>query len=144
MIKVTNFQYQPNENEAEKASNSYLMSMVAVIAGLPLPIVNLIAAIFYYVANRKSSYFVRWHCLQSLFAQIMFFILNSYLLFWTLAIFVFETRDLTNNYIGYLISVALFDIIEFIANIYSAIKTRKGKHVEWWFFSDLSDYLCRK
>jgi uncharacterized Tic20 family protein len=144
MIKIKEFEYQPNETEAEKASNSYLMSMVVVIAGLPLPIVNLIAAYFYYVANKKSSYFVRWHCIQSLVAQIVFFICNSILFYWTISIFIFDSNELSNNYIAYLLTVVLFDLVEFIASIYSAIQTRKGRHVEWWFFSDISHSICRK
>ncbi|MDP1993761.1 MAG: hypothetical protein Q8K40_00805, partial [Ignavibacteria bacterium] len=62
MISIKPFTYKPDEYEAEKASNSYLMSMVALIAGLPLPIINLIATVIFYVGNRKGSYFVRWHC----------------------------------------------------------------------------------
>ena len=46
MISNTTFYYKPNESELERASNSYLMSLVAVIGGLPLPILNLLASIF--------------------------------------------------------------------------------------------------
>ena len=42
MISNTTFYYRPNESELERASNSYLMSLVAVIGGLPLPILNLL------------------------------------------------------------------------------------------------------
>ena len=42
MIQNTTFAYKPTDHEAEKASNSYLMSLVALIAGLPLPIINLL------------------------------------------------------------------------------------------------------
>jgi hypothetical protein len=34
--------YQSEEYEAEKASGSYIMSLVALTAGPPLPVVNLI------------------------------------------------------------------------------------------------------
>jgi hypothetical protein len=40
MIQNSNFVYQPTDHESEKASNSYLMSLVALVAGLPLPIIN--------------------------------------------------------------------------------------------------------
>ena len=40
MISNSTFYYRPNESELERASNSYLMSLVAVIGGLPLPIKN--------------------------------------------------------------------------------------------------------
>ena len=46
------FAYEPGEHEAEKASNSYLMYLVAVIAGLPLPILNLLATLVFYMGNR--------------------------------------------------------------------------------------------
>ena len=62
MITTTSFPYQPMEHEAEKASNSYLMSVIALMAGLPLPIINLIATAMFYIGNRKGPYFVRWHC----------------------------------------------------------------------------------
>ena len=35
------FAYQPLDHELEAASNSYLMSLVAIIVGVPLPIINL-------------------------------------------------------------------------------------------------------
>ena len=40
MIQETIFAYKPSEHEREKASNGYLMSLVALIAGLPLPIIR--------------------------------------------------------------------------------------------------------
>ena len=55
MIKLLKFHYQPEEHEAEKASNSYLMSLIAIIAGLPLPIVNLIATLVFFIGNRKEK-----------------------------------------------------------------------------------------
>ena len=36
--------YKPAEHELEAASNSYLMSLLAVMAGLPFPIINLLAS----------------------------------------------------------------------------------------------------
>ena len=49
------FAYKPTEAEAEKASNSYLMSLIAIMVGFPLPIINLMATLFFYIANRKST-----------------------------------------------------------------------------------------
>jgi uncharacterized membrane protein len=86
MIQETKFSYNPTEHEREKASNSYLMSLVAVIAGLPLPIINLLATFFFYLANRKSTYFVRWHCIQALLSQMVLLFANSYSFWWTVSI----------------------------------------------------------
>jgi len=60
------FIYEPGEHEAEKASNSYLMSLVALITGILLPIINLLATFIFYMGNRKGTYFVRWHCMHAL------------------------------------------------------------------------------
>jgi len=47
MITYSTFSYKPFESELERASNSYLMSLVALIGGLPMPIFNLLATLFF-------------------------------------------------------------------------------------------------
>ena len=136
------FSYFPPEHEAERASNSYLMSLVVIMVGLPLPIVNVIGSVIYFLANRKSAYFVRWHCAQSLLAQVITLPVNAAGLYWTLAI-VFDRASFSDNYAAYLITVILFNLIEFIATMVAAIRTRKGHHVSWLFFGPLTDALVR-
>jgi len=135
--------YQPNDYESEKASNGYLMSVVAVMVGLPLPIINLAATGFFYLGNRRSTYYVRWHCTQALLSQIFIVAMNSVGLSWTLGI-VFGDKILTNQYIAYILTIIIFNLAEFIMNLAAAIKTRKGKLVYLWLFGPLSDLLCRK
>ena len=142
MTKETHFAYQPTEHENEKASNSYLMSLVAVIAGLPLPIINLLATFFFYLANRKSTYFVRWHCTQALLSQMVLLFANSYSFWWTVSI-LFTDEKATNNYFAYLFTVIVFNVLEIISTIYCAMQTRKGKHVEVFFFGNLTNLICR-
>ncbi len=142
MINVTKFIYEPGEHEAEKASNSYLMSLIAIIAGLPLPIINLFATLFFYIGNRKGTYFVRWHCTQALLSQVSMLFINSYAFWWTISI-IFTDQTITNTYIAYLIVVIICNVAEFIATIYTAIQTRKGIHVEWWFYGDLCNAICK-
>jgi uncharacterized membrane protein len=142
MISVKRFIYEPGEHEAEKASNSYVMSLVAVIAGLPLPIINLIATFAFFLGNRKGTYFVRWHCMQALLSQFSLFLTNSYGFWWTISI-IFGSESVSNNYIAYLITIFVFNIAEFIGTIYTAIESRKGGHVEWWFYSDLTNLICK-
>lgn len=142
MIHVTKFIYEPGEHEAEKASNSYLMSLIAFIAGLPLPIINLIATLIFYVGNRKGTYFVRWHCTQALLSQISVLFMNSYGFWWTVAI-LFKDDTITNNYIAYMITIFVFNLTEFSATIYTAIETRKGRQVEWWFYGGLTHLICK-
>ncbi|HLB01317.1 MAG TPA: hypothetical protein VJO14_08025, partial [Bacteroidota bacterium] len=77
MWSLRNFSYRPDDYESEKASNSYLMSVVAVMAGLPFPVVNLLATAFFYAANRRARYFVRWHCMQALLSQVAMLAMNG-------------------------------------------------------------------
>lgn len=142
MITKTKFKYEPLELEYEKASNSYLMSLMAIIVGLPLPIINLIATFIFYLGNRKGTYFVRWHCSQALLSQLTVLFINSYGLWWTISI-AFSTELITNQYIAYIIVAFIFNVCEFIATIYTAINTRKGIHVEWWFYSGITNLICK-
>lgn len=142
MIRSIPFTYRPGVHEAEKASNSYLMSMVALVAGLPLPIINLLATFFFFIANRKGTYFVRWHCMQALLSQFSLLFINSYGFWWTISI-LFSTTALSNSYIAYILTAFIFNVIEFIATIYTAIQTRKGIHVEWYFYGNLTHLFCK-
>ncbi len=132
----------PGEHEAERASNSYLMSVVAVMAGLPLPIFNLIASVIFFFGNRKSTYFVRWHCTQALLSQLSLLFMNSYAFWWTIGI-AFSDESMSNHYIAYIFTAILFNLIEFISTIYSAIQVRKGKHVSWMLFGEITNFLVK-
>jgi O-antigen/teichoic acid export membrane protein len=142
MTAPAHFPYTPNDYESEKASNSYLMSLVAVMIGLPLPIVNLLATALFYAGNRKGTYFVRWHCTQALLAQAITLMMNAAGVYWTLAI-VFGSLHATNHYFAYIITIFLFNLLEFIATIYAAVRTRKRMHVVWWLFGPLADALVK-
>lgn len=142
MIEKKMFPYKPDEHEAEKASNSYLMSLIVLIVGVPLPIVNLIATVIFYIGNRKSTYFVRWHCIQALLTQLSLLIVNTAAFWWTISI-IFRGKAVTNAYVAYIISVLLLNLIEFIGTMYSAIHTRKGTHVQWWFYGGITQLICK-
>lgn len=142
MIDVKQFNYEPGEHEAETASNSYLMSLIAIIVGLPLPIINLIATLIFYLGNRKGTYFVRWHCTQALLSQLSMLFINSFGFWWSVSI-IFTDENISSNYIAYIIAALIFNITEFIATIYTAIKIRKGIHVEWWFYGSLTTLICK-
>lgn len=142
MIQKTTFIYKPGEHETEKASNSYLMSLIAFIVGLPLPIINLLATFFFYISNRKGTYFVRWHCMQALLSQFSMLFVNSFGFWWSISI-IFYSETVTNHYLAYMITAIIFNLSEFIATIYTAIQTRKGIHVQWWFYGSLTHLICK-
>jgi len=142
MIQIKHFSYSPGEHETEAASGSYLMSLIAIIVGLPLPIINLLATLIFYLGNKKSTYFVRWHCTQALLSQLTMLFINSYGFWWTISI-MFTEESITGKYIAYMIAAIIFILTEFIATIYTAIQTRKGIHVEWWFYGSLTNLICK-
>ena len=143
MIYIKPFPYQPNESEAEKASSSYLMSIVALVMGLPFPIVNLIATLIFYLGNQKASYFVRWHSTQTLLSQLFLFFINSIGIWWSIYVFILMKEDMSKAYIIYICFLLLLNVIEFIITIYTAIQTRKGIHVEWFGYNQLTNALCK-
>jgi hypothetical protein len=143
MIKTKQFIYKPSDHECEKASNSYLMSLVAIIAGLPLPIINLLATFFFFIANRKGTYFVRWHCTQALFSQMALIGFNSVSFWWTISI-IFSDKSVTNSYFAYMITVIFVNLMEIICTIYAATLVRKGKQVEFYFFGALTHLICKR
>ena len=142
MISSKGFLYKPSEDEAEAASNSYLMSLLAIIVGLPIPIINLIATVIFFLGNRKSTFFVRWHCTQALLSQFSMLLVNSTGFWWSISI-IFSDEEITSNYIAYVLAAFIFNTIEFIATIITASRTRKGIHVEWLFYGPLTNQICK-
>ena len=69
--------------------------------------------------------------------------MNSVGFWWTIDIIVRDGVP-DNMYISYILTVLLFNLVEFIMTIYAAVNTRKGKHVMWWFFGPLTDLICTK
>lgn len=134
--------YLPDEHESEKASNSYIMSLIAGIAGLPLPIINLIATLFFLFGNRNASYFVRWHCHQALFSQLSLLFVNTWGFWWSMKI-IFGPETISNSFIAFIILVVIVNIIESIATVYAAIQTRKGINVRFALFSEITDLIVK-
>ena len=132
--------YTHNDMECEKASNGYLMSLLIVMFGMPLPIINLLGSVIFFLSNRRSTWYVRWHCTQTLVSQLTLLICNSIGFGWTMRV-IFSDETISNNYIAYIFTVILFNLIEFIFTISAAVRTRKGGHVHWWFWGTLTDLL---
>lgn len=133
----------PMPDECEKASNAYLMSLLALMVGLPLPIINLLATLIFYFAQRRSSYFVRWHAMQALLSQLALLFANSYLFWWVLG-GLMGNRPFNEDFWLYLGFVLIFNIIEFIATIYATINVRKGHHIRWFLIADVCDVFVKK
>lgn len=142
MIEVLKLNNRLSESEKERASYSYLMSVVVLIVGLPLPIVNLISTFFFYIANRKNTFFVRWHCTQALVSQFGVFLVNTVGFWWTVSI-IFGNNGYSNLYFSYIVAAIIFNIWEFIMTFYTAINVRKGIHISWWFYGDITNLIVK-
>lgn len=131
---------QPDDisiEEKEDAMGGYFMMFASLAAGLPLPIINIIAAIIYYYLNKKKSPFVHFHSLQSLISQIPTSLLNVGLVFWTLRIFL-NDWGFSDNYKGYLITVLIANLLYVIFSIYAAVRARKGMFFYFLFFGRIA------
>lgn len=131
-----------DETTAEKASNVYLMSLVGIMAGLPLPILNLLATIIFYLGNKRAANFVRWHCIQGMLSQILLFFINTITFWWTISI-LFYKEELSNMYFSYLIFAIIINLIEVVSTIYTAIMVRKGYHIQWFFYGPLTNIIFK-
>ncbi len=108
---------QLSKKEKEDAMGAYLMMFAAIGAGLPLPIINLIASLIYYFVQKNNSRFVRFHSLQSLLSQLPTTAVNAVAVFWTLQIFFFHNYETSDQYFGYLIMTAIVNLAYFIFSI---------------------------
>jgi uncharacterized membrane protein len=130
--------HELSEREKEDAMGAYLMMFAAIGAGLPLPIVNLLAGIIYFSVNAKKSRFIRFHCHQALISQAPTALLNAGLLFWAVRIFLLESMEMNKFFIGYALTVALFNLAYFVFGIKGAVKARKGQMYYMTFFGRIS------
>lgn len=134
--------YFPQGHEREAAAHSYLMSLLVVMAGLPFPIVNLAATFIFYLANRRKTYFVRWHCTQALVSQVPLFILNCVLFWWSVRVLL-DFVPLSSFYFAYLFTVLLFNLVDFVATFHTMVAVNKGRQVDWYVYAPLTDLLCK-
>ncbi len=131
---------QPHElsqREKEDAMGAYLMMFAATAVGLPLPIINLIAAIVYFYVNRSKGRFVRFHALQSLYSQIIVSLINSAMVIW-LVINLVNRHPFTNHFWALLITAGVFNLIYFVFSIVGAIRSRKGRFYYFLFFGRIA------
>lgn len=132
---------QPHElsiREKEDAMGAYLMMFAALGAGLPLPIINLIAAIIYYYINKSKSRFVQFHAYQSLISTIPTTLINAGAMFWALRIYFYDDWNVTDNFKGYIVAVIVANLAYFIIGIIAAIKARNGLFYYYLFFGKIA------
>jgi len=133
--------HELSEREKEDGMGAYLMMFAALATSLPLPIINLIAAIVYYYVNRKKGRFIHFHCLQSLLSQLPTTFVNWGLLYWLLQIFYFENLEVSDWFYSYLGFAVLANLLYFVFSVLAAIRARKGVFMYFLFFGSYA-YHC--
>jgi len=131
---------QPSEitaGEREDASGAYLMMFASVAVGLPLPLLNIIAAIVYYYTNRSKGNFVKYHSLHSLYSQLPVSVINSIAVVWTITNFV-KDNPFTNSFWGFVIAAGVFNIAYIIFSIVGAVRAHQGRFYYFLFFGKLA------
>ncbi len=126
------------EREREDAMGAYLMMFAALASSLPLPIINLIAAVIYYYVNRRKSRFIHFHSLQSLLSQLPTTFMNWGLLYWFIMIWTKEAWTYNDYFKGYVIAVILANVLYIIFSLLAAVRARKGRMYYFLFFGKLS------
>ncbi|MFB6257612.1 MAG: DUF4870 domain-containing protein [Flavobacteriales bacterium] len=130
--------------ERDDAMGAYLMMFAVLGAGLPLPLLNLLAAIIYYFVHKDKPRFVRYHTLHSLFAQIPVTLLNAGLILWVVYGFVYGA-NFDKVFFGYMGAVFFADLLYFIFSLIAAFKARQGRFYYFVFFGRLAfDQVYRK
>lgn len=123
--------------QKEDASFAYLIPFVTLVAGLPLPIVNLLVSLGYMWHVRRKPPFVRFHALQSLLTTIPVVLINAGLVFIVVSVF-FRGTAFEPWHGGYLLAAIIFNLVEFVFNIYAAIHARRGELFFFWGFGEFA------
>lgn len=131
------------EREREEAANAYVMTLMAAMVGLPLPIVNLIACIIYYAVSKPKTIFAKYNVTQAIISQIPVICINSVGLTWTLKI-IFSDTPISNLYVAYMATMLMANLLDYAANIAAAVKARKGKLVMLTLFGPLAWAIVNK
>ena len=119
---------QPEEisrREREDAMGAYFMMFAAWGIGLPLPFLNLLAAVIYYGLNKKKSRFVAFHSLQSLTSQIPVTVANAGVLFWLIRNLVREDF-FSSAFWFYFAFTAALNLAYLITSIVALARAYKG------------------
>lgn len=141
LFPMLHTQHLLTESECEKASYAYLMQLLIFMVGLPLPLINLAGSVLFWWLNRKQCEFVRWHATQALVSQILLYVLNAGMFVWTVNVLL-GTVLLSQLYFSTLFTLIVFNVVDYIFTVVTAMQVRKGVHYKWWIYAQITDKIC--
>ncbi len=132
-----------NQRERERGLASYFMMFISSTVGLPLPFINLVASWIFFAYTKKTSKFVKFHSLQSLLSQIPVTLLNTGLVVWVISMLVYHLEQFkdalfTSSFIGFIIAVALVNLVYLIFSIVAAIRAYNGRLYYFPYFGNVA------
>ncbi len=125
------------ERERDDAMASYLMMFASLAVGLPIPLVNLVASVIYFLVNRKTSRFVAFHALQALLTHVPVVLLNAGLVAWLVTILATQS-GFHPGFFWYLFFTVLVNIAYIVWSIVALVHAHKGR----FFYMPLVGRLC--
>ncbi|MGL1893961.1 MAG: DUF4870 domain-containing protein [Spirochaetaceae bacterium] len=127
-----------SKREKEDSMGAYLMMFAAMGAGLPLPLLNLLASFIYYQINKKKSRYVAFHSFQSLITQLPISIVNGGLVFWLIKILIQDYPDFTSKFFTYLAFAVIWNLLYLVLSIRACICARRGQLYYMFLFGGVS------
>ena len=119
---------QPDDltrREKEDAMGAYFMMFAAWGVGLPLPLLNLLAAGIYYGLNRRKSRFTAFHSLQSLLSQVPVTLVHAGLVFWLVRNLVLQL-PFTRAFWIYLAFSVILNLLYLVMSIIALTRAYRG------------------
>jgi uncharacterized membrane protein len=117
-----------SEREKEDAMGAYLMMFASLAIGLPIPLVNLVASVIYFLVNRKNSLFAAFHSLQALITHIPVVLLNAGMVGWLVGNLVAKA-GYAPGFLWYLLFTVLANLTYIIWSIVALVRARKGRFI---------------
>ena len=114
------------EREKDDAMGAYLMMFASLAIGLPIPLLNLIASVIYFLVNKKTSAFVAFHALQALLSHIPIVLLNAGLVAWIITKLATHATSWA-WFFWYLFFTILVNLTYIVWSIVALINANKGR-----------------
>lgn len=130
----------PSEREREDASFAYIVSVAIAVVGSPLPVLNLLGCLLYYLSLRKKSFFVRFHALQGLLSQVIAAGLGMVIVFWLFRI-LFTDTAMSASFLAFATMGAIVAVLDTAISIYAGVQANKGKLFRIEFIGYLTQWL---
>lgn len=119
-----------SEKDRENGFGSYIMMFAGTY--FPVPFVEIISSLIYYLYFRNKSRYASFHAYQSLLGQIPVTLINGGFFAYAIILLIRLIRDdfldsaLRNRFFIFLALVVLINIIYIIISLYIALKAKKG------------------